>query len=65
MFEECELRRVSTCLDHLQGITEYHSSIHNNLDGLLNTLEFMHETSLDITKFVCSSVELVHKMRRM
>jgi hypothetical protein len=36
-----------------------------NIDGLLNTLQFVHEISEDIIKFVFSKVELVHKTNRL
>jgi len=35
------------------------------MGGLLNTLNFVHIIFVDITKFVCSSAELVHKMWRL
>jgi len=38
--------------------------IYKNMDKLLNTLKFLYKISADIIKFVCNSVELVHKMRR-
>ena len=31
----------------------------------LNILKFVHKMFIDILKFVCSSAELVHKMRRV
>ena len=34
------------------------------IDELLNTLKFLHKISADITKFVCSTVEMAHKMQR-
>jgi hypothetical protein len=35
------------------------------MEGLLNKLKFVHKMSADILKFVCSSAELVHKMRKL
>jgi hypothetical protein len=37
-----------------QNLTSYltSNSIHENMDGLLNTLKFVHEISVDIMKFV-------------
>ena len=39
--------------------------IYKNMAGLLDTLKFLHKISTDIIKFVCSSVELVRKVRRL
>jgi len=35
------------------------------MDGLLNTITFVHKMFVYIIKFVCSSVELVRKMRSL
>ena len=34
-----------------------------NIYGLLNALTFVHEMSVDIIKFFCNCVKLVHKAR--
>jgi hypothetical protein len=36
-----------------------------NIDELLNTLQFAHKMFAGMTKFVCSSVELVRKMLKL
>jgi len=33
------------------------------VDGLLNAFKFVHIMSVDITKFICSSGELVCRMK--
>jgi len=32
------------------------------MDGLLNTLKFVHKMSADIIKYVCGSGEIVRKL---
>ena len=36
--------------------------IYVNIDGLLNTVKFMHKMSADVIKLVLNSAELVRKM---
>jgi hypothetical protein len=50
------LRHVSISLDHLQGVFELYKSTQNNTEGLLNTSTVVREMSVDVIKFVCSSV---------
>ena len=59
------MRHVSTCLDHLQGVTEYQYNIYKNIDWLLNALKYVHKVPEDVAIFVCSRVELVHKTYRL
>ena len=37
-------------------------SLYSNVDGLLNTLQFVHKLLVDNMKFVRGSAELEHKM---
>jgi hypothetical protein len=52
--------------DHLQGVTERQYNMYRNRDGIINILTSVQkQKSADIIKFVCSCVELVHKMRSL
>jgi len=39
-------------------------NLSKNVDGLLSTLKFVNKMFVDVIKFICSSAELTHEMRR-
>jgi len=55
------LRSILIIFSELLNINRAY--IYINIDGLLNTVKFVHKMSADVIKFVCSSAELVRKVR--